>query len=388
MEKDGDLFAEYEYDANGNRLSHRGTFGSFTGAYDAQDRLLSYGDTTYEYTANGEFARKPQNGVSVAYDYDVFGNLRRVELPDGLVVEYLVDGRDRRVGKKVDGVLVRSWLYKDQLNPVAELDGAGNVVSRFVYASKSNVPDYMIRHGLAYAIVSDHLGSPRLVIDTTTGDIAQRLDYDEYGRVTLDSNPGFQPFGFAGGLYDPVTGLTRFGARDYDAQTGRWTTKDPFLFDGGLANLYGYVGSDPVNQLDIDGQEVELCSGVADIPGNVIGLKHQWIRTDEKDAGLGQAGGGVPGEGEYRIRDNSPYITETEVTDHHDRGDKEGSTCLPLPDVDEECVNREMVIGEKRGKWSLFNQCQTYVRQIIRMCRKSPIFDFNPGRPGYRQSPL
>jgi RHS repeat-associated protein len=59
--------------------------------------------------------------------------------------------------------------------------------------------------------------------------------------ITADTNPGFQPFGFAGGLYDVDTGLTRFGARDYDAFTGRWTSKDPIRFAGGDANLYGYV---------------------------------------------------------------------------------------------------------------------------------------------------
>ncbi|HET8934091.1 MAG TPA: RHS repeat-associated core domain-containing protein [Polyangiales bacterium] len=48
----------------------------------------------------------------------------------------------------------------------------------------------------------------------------------EFGVVLNDSNPGFQPFGFAGGLYDADTGLVRFGERDYDALTGRWTKKD------------------------------------------------------------------------------------------------------------------------------------------------------------------
>ena len=38
------------------------------------------------------------------------------------------------------------------------------------------------------------------------GAIAQRLDYDEFGNVLADTNPGFQPFGFAGGLYDRDTG--------------------------------------------------------------------------------------------------------------------------------------------------------------------------------------
>ena len=77
------------------------------------------------------------------------------------------------------------------------------------------------------------------------GEVAQQLDYDAWGRVIEDSRPGFQPFGFAGGLHDPDTQLTRFGARDYDAETGRWTAKDPILFDGGDSNLYGYVLQDP-----------------------------------------------------------------------------------------------------------------------------------------------
>ncbi|MEZ4837065.1 MAG: hypothetical protein R2873_34570 [Caldilineaceae bacterium] len=40
----------------------------------------------------------------------------------------------------------------DSLNPVAELDGNNNVVSRFVYASKAHVPDYMIKGGVTYRI--------------------------------------------------------------------------------------------------------------------------------------------------------------------------------------------------------------------------------------------
>lgn len=59
----------------------------------------------------------------------------------------------------------------------------------------------------------------------------------------------FQPFGFAGGIYDSTTGLVRFGARDYSAEIGRWTSKDPIGFGGG-ANFFAYVGNDPVNRMD------------------------------------------------------------------------------------------------------------------------------------------
>jgi RHS repeat-associated protein len=105
-----------------------------------------------------------------------------------------------------------------------------------------------------YRIISDHLGSPRLVVDTSTNTLTQRLDYDEFGNILPSStNLGFQPFGFAGGLYDQHTKLTRFGARDYDTETGRWTVKDPIRFQGRDSNLYGYVLSDPINLIDFSG---------------------------------------------------------------------------------------------------------------------------------------
>lgn len=81
--------------------------------------------------------------------------------------------------------------------------------------------------------------------------------YDEFGRVLADTNPGFQPFGFAGGHFDHETGLVRFGARDYDAEVGRWTARDPVLFGGGDVNLYRYVSSDPVNYIDPSGLSQE-----------------------------------------------------------------------------------------------------------------------------------
>jgi RHS repeat-associated protein len=191
------------------------------------------------------------------------GNLLGVTLPDGTAIDYIIDGRNRRIGKKVNGTLIQAFLYRDQLKPVAELDGTGTIVARFVYGSSPLVPDYLVKGTTTYRIIADHLGSPRLVVDTATGVVVQRLDYDEFGNVTADTNPGFQPFGFAGGLYDRDTKLTRFGARDYDAETGRWTSKDPIQFASGTSNLYEYVVDDPVNSVDPIGlQEILLVGRV------------------------------------------------------------------------------------------------------------------------------
>ena len=102
---------------------------------------------------------------------------------------------------------------------MAELDENGYVSKRFVYGTKVNVPEYMttydpVTHAQSgtYRILTDQLGSLRLVVHVADGGIAQRMRHDEWGNVLEDSNEGFVPFGFAGGLYDPPTGLVRFGA--------------------------------------------------------------------------------------------------------------------------------------------------------------------------------
>ncbi len=247
----GAIFHVFTYDSNDNRLTFTSSNGTVNYSYDDQDRLLSAGSTTYSYGANGELKTKMIPGVgTTTYTYDALGNLVTVVLSSGTRVDYVIDGQNRRVGRKVNGVLVQEWLYQNQLNPVAELDGTGSVVSRFVYGSRGNVPDYMERNGVTYRIVSDHLGSVRLVVDTATGTVAQRIDYDESGNETSNTSIGFQPFGFAGGLTDGLTGLLRFGARDYDPLTGRWTAKDVVGFAGNGLNLYAYGAGDPVSNID------------------------------------------------------------------------------------------------------------------------------------------
>lgn len=246
----GAIHAQYQYDPNGNRTNSIVGGVLRSAAFDAQDRMLSYGSVTYQYNEAGDMINKTDISGTMAYDYDCMGNLLSVTFPSGDQVEYIIDGANRRIGKKVNGTLAQGFLYKDALNPVAELDGAGNIVAVFIYGTRANVPDYMIKGGATYRLITDYLGSVRLVVDADSGEVIQRVDYDVFGRVLQDTNPGFQPFGFAGGLYDQDTGLVRFGARDYDTETGRWTAKDPILFAGGDENLYVYCNDDPINFID------------------------------------------------------------------------------------------------------------------------------------------
>ena len=250
----------YAYDKNGNRLSVTAGAVTTSASYDNQDRLGTYGTFTYTYTFNGELKSKTNTSPAglTNYFYDVFGNLTEVDLPNNDVIQYVIDGQNRRVAKRKNGVIVKKWLYRDQLHPTAELNPDGTIATRFVYASGKNSPDYMIQAGGSYRILSDQLGSPRLVINTSTGAVVQTMRHDEFGNVLQDTNPGLTPFGFAGGLYDSDTGLLRFGARDYDPVVGRWISKDPILFNGGQSNIYVYARNEPINMVDPNGQGPEV----------------------------------------------------------------------------------------------------------------------------------
>ncbi|OQX57118.1 MAG: hypothetical protein B5M52_08045 [Helicobacteraceae bacterium 4484_230] len=109
------------------------------------------------------------------------------------------------------------------------------------------------------------------------GTIVKTIGYDTFGRVLYDSNASLKvPFGFAGGL----TKLTRFGYRDYDAETGKWTAKDPIGFNGGDTNLYGYVLGDPVNFIDPEGKIAWVA-----IPIIVAGLQ-SWLNAPTHSSGV------------------------------------------------------------------------------------------------------
>jgi RHS repeat-associated protein len=248
----------YAFDSNGNRTS---TDGATQGPYDAQDRLVS---SAYTYTSSGDLLTSTTTAGTTTYAYDLSGSLRSVQLADGDSISYVIDGQNRRIGKTLTHgttPLTQGFLYDDQLRVAAELDGKNNVVSVFVYGSRVNVPDYMVRGGKTYRIVSDWRGSVRAVVDASAGTVVEQIDYDAWGNVAslVDSTCGggpacfyFQPLGFAGGIYDKDTGFVRFGARDYDPSVGRWTQKDGSGFEGGT-DFYAYANNDPINYIDPTG---------------------------------------------------------------------------------------------------------------------------------------
>ncbi|QKT02705.1 RHS domain-containing protein [Ectothiorhodospiraceae bacterium 2226] len=251
VHRDGVLVEAYQYDANGNRSVYtsalRGRHG-VSATYNLGDQLQTSGDSSYAYDANGQLAERTTAGVTTRYHYSSLGRLERVETPDKLI-EYRHNAYGNRVAKLVNGEVVERYLWLDLTTLLAIYDGDGNLKQRYEY-TVGHTPTRFTQDGEVYYILTDHLGSPRYITDAQ-GDVVKAIEYDAYGNVLHDSNPAFRlPFGFAGGLYDTDTGLIRFGYRDYDPDTGRWTARDPIGFAGGDTNLYGYVLGDPATLRD------------------------------------------------------------------------------------------------------------------------------------------
>lgn len=99
-----------------------------------------------------------------------------------------------------------------------------------------------------------------MIVDAASGAVVQRLDYDAWGGLVLDTAPAFQGLGYVSGIQDRDTKLVRFGARDYEPGVGRWTAKDPVGQAGG-ANVFAYAGNRPTVFVDFDGARPRQSTG-------------------------------------------------------------------------------------------------------------------------------
>ncbi|MEN8246344.1 MAG: RHS repeat-associated core domain-containing protein [Thermodesulfobacteriota bacterium] len=253
------LMEEYQYDANGSRAfatnSYRGIEAE-NYAYSSEDHLLVAGAATFAYDSDGFLVSKADTSGTTQYQYSSRGELMSAQLPDGTLIEYVHDPLGRRIAKKINNIIQEKYLWQGQTRLLAIFDESDHVVARFEYAD-GRVPVSMTSAGDTYYLAYDPVGSLRLVADDA-GNVVKRVDYDTFGNIIADSNPGVDIwFGFAGGLHDRDIGLVRFGHRDYDPQTGRWTAKDPIFFNGGDTDLYGYCLNDPVNGFDPDGKIIQ-----------------------------------------------------------------------------------------------------------------------------------
>ena len=92
-----------------------GSQGATQGVYDAQDRLLRYTVGRPHHLRPhpyGERVTKTAGGQNTSYTYDVLGTCG-MKLPNSAAISYVIDGQNRRIGKKVNGLLVQGFLYQE-----------------------------------------------------------------------------------------------------------------------------------------------------------------------------------------------------------------------------------------------------------------------------------
>ncbi|BDQ34072.1 RHS repeat domain-containing protein [Pseudodesulfovibrio portus] len=245
--------------------------------YTPDNRLMLAGCGQYSHDENGFRSIWSDKGEYMRYEYSPDYRLLKAGVEDGnRVFTFSHDEDGQRVAKYLNGKLVEAYQWIDFVRLEAFHDGEN--AYEFAYADGERTP-YALRRddgAIAY-LFYDQVGSLRVVADSS-GYVIKEILYDPFGGVIEDSNPALRiPIGFEGGLHDRDLGFVRFGWRDYDVRTGRWTAPDPIGDRGGDPDWYGYCLDDPVNAYDPKGlKEHKTVDGVTydenGIPIGEVGL--------------------------------------------------------------------------------------------------------------------
>jgi RHS repeat-associated protein len=265
---------------------------SVPAAYDAENELLSAGGASSAYDANGNLLSAANPAGATDYHFNDEDRLASISSAQG-VVSFAYDGDGNRLSKSANGQTTK--LIVDPSRPlpdvVAETDGGGAVQKYYVYGlglvSQISADGSQVRY-----YHYDPLGST-IALSDPSGQVTDQYVYDEFGGLNRKVGATPNPFQYVGqlGVQNDGTGLYAMRARYYDPRSGRFISRDPIGFTGGM-NLYGYAGNDPISSIDPSGlfslssAADWVWNGVNKINEKVIGPIGAAITTNEVAAGL------------------------------------------------------------------------------------------------------
>jgi RHS repeat-associated protein len=250
------------------------TFGF---AYDNAGNPTTFKSATRAYNANNQI-------TGTGFSYDNAGNPTTYS---GIGITWGPEGEPTLFGTSLmsagyrsDGLRAwktlststgsKNYFVYDGTLPVLELSADGGVRYYNTFGPNGLLSRWIRNSGGSTSVT-------RFLLWDERGNLANRLDegqsggiytiVDAQGIVTQNlATPESWQFGGQFGYYtDPETGLVLCTYRYYDPGTGRWISRDPAGYGGGV-NLYGYVTGNPVNRVDPFG----LDPGAGDRSGQVI----------------------------------------------------------------------------------------------------------------------
>ena len=245
------------YDKQGRRSqdcfpqSHGSQIRSYS--YRMDNRLMQAGNNGYTHDKQGFRSIWNNEGKYTLYEYATdYRLLKATKEDEGIAYQFTHDENGQRQAKYHNGAFIEGYKWLDFIRMEGFHDG--KTAYLFVYDGEERTPYAMqCENGATAYLYYDQVGSLRVVADEL-GNVIKEILYDPFGGIIKDSNPELRiPIGFAGGLHDRDLGFVRFGWRDYDTFTSRWTAPDPMGDAGGDPDWYGYCLDDPVNMNDPSG---------------------------------------------------------------------------------------------------------------------------------------
>ncbi len=252
----GSFDRSYGYDSNYNRTSktENGTDTSYT--FNDAHQLTKADSTTYAYDGSGNLTSS-----STGWDvkYDAFENqTTSITKPGGSALTPLTYGGSDQNERRSAGTTTFSTSALGVASATAPAGPAGTVGPDTVDPAAGTTNAYtrdntgnligLRVNGTRHYYLVDGVGSVVGVVNSSATKV-NSYSYDPYGKQTAASQQIANPWRYASGYYDGSTGLTKFGARYYNADLGRFTQRDP----SGQDLPYTYAAGDPVNNADPSG---------------------------------------------------------------------------------------------------------------------------------------
>ena len=250
----GTALESFGYDATGNRTSKNGTAYAYPAT---SHRLQSVGGVARIYDDVGNTLDKGAQAF-------VYNDRNRLEefKPDGSTSShrYRYNGKGERVRKDdlADALQSRDYVYDEAGHLIGEYTLAGERIKEYVWLDDQLVAVLSDHDGtLIQYVETDHLGTPRRVVNPGTNETIWRWDLNgtAFGEHAPSENPDGDALAYTfnlrypGQYFDAESGQHYNYFRDYEPGTGRYVQSDPIGLGGGVST-YAYAGGRPVQAID------------------------------------------------------------------------------------------------------------------------------------------